>query len=412
VKETADVIVVGAGIVGASIAHELARHNGGRVIALDKGLGPSEGSTGASSSICRTRYTHPEVTRLAFYGVESFRNWDQYTGLASPRSTLHEIGVLWMLGQTMEKAQADAGRLGSLGVFASVLDPTALAERFPALSPCAAHFDRTGEVEHECRPGEAFLLEEGGGYVEPTGANQDLIDAARNLGAEIRFNSRVVGVRQTRGRANGVTLSDGSEIDAGLVMNASGPWCNQLNALAGVELRWTLTPTRIQTIYREWSSKLGPLPVTLDMASGIYFRPDVGDRQLLVGSVLPEDEEEVVKDPDDFKRTPDGDFRDLTMAVFHHRVPEATSRGRLSGICGLYTINREDVHPVVGPTELDGFWVANGFSGHGFKLAPGIGSMVAQAATGSTLAYDTEVPMSFFAADREPISVAVKHVLA
>ena len=70
------------------------------------------------------------------------------------------------------------------------------------------------------------------------------------------------------------------------------------------------------------------------------------------------------------------------------------------------------MHPVVGPTEVDGWWVANGFSGHGFKLAPAIGSMVAQAISGERTDFDTDVPLSFFAVDREPIDLAVKHVLA
>jgi glycine/D-amino acid oxidase-like deaminating enzyme len=84
----------------------------------------------------------------------------------------------------------------------------------------------------------------------------------------------------------------------------------------------------------------------------------------------------------------------------------------VSGVAGLYTINREDVHPVVGPTGVDGFWVANGFSGHGFKLAPSVGSMVAQEVTGTSIEFDTDVPISFFSVDREPIDLAVKHVLA
>jgi glycine/D-amino acid oxidase-like deaminating enzyme len=132
----------------------------------------------------------------------------------------------------------------------------------------------------------------------------------------------------------------------------------------------------------------------------------------MVGSVLPEDEEEIVDDPDDFKRVPDAEFTQMKLASFHHRIPMLEPRGDVSGIAGLYTINREDVHPIVGPTERDGFWVANGFSGHGFKLAPAIGSMVAQAVTGNRTDFDTDVPMEFFSVDREPIDVAVKNVLA
>ena len=117
------------------------------------------------------------------------------------------------------------------------------------------------------------------------------------------------------------------------------------------------------------------------MAGGIYFRTQNNGQQLVVGSVREEDETEVVADPDDFQTETDDDFEVRILHALHHRLPALAYRGQVRGYCGLYTTNREDVHPVLGPTELDGFWVANGFSGHGFKLAPAIGSMLAQALT-------------------------------
>jgi glycine/D-amino acid oxidase-like deaminating enzyme len=411
-NRTADVVVVGSGIIGASIAFQLARHGVGDVVALDKGAGPAEGSTGASSSICRCRYTYPEVVRLAYHGQESYGNWPAFTGLESPRSGLQRIGVLWLMGETREKVGADADKLIGQGVKAEAIGPDQLTDLFPSISTCGAPFDMTGETDHLCVPGEAFLYENVGGYADPVGANQDLIEAAGNLGATVEFNSRVTDVLTEGERVSGVRLADGTSISAGLVINASGPWCNQLNAMAGADLRWTLTPTRIQTVYRSWPSHLGRLPVGADASTGIYFRPESGGQQLLIGSVLPEDEEEIVDDPDDFKRVPDADFTEMKLAAFHHRVPGLEARGAVSGVAGLYMINREDVHPVVGPTGVDGLWVANGFSGHGFKLAPSVGSMVAQAVTGTSIEFDTDVPISFFSVDREPIDLAVKHVLA
>ncbi|MGH8916649.1 MAG: NAD(P)/FAD-dependent oxidoreductase [Acidimicrobiia bacterium] len=409
---TAEVVVVGSGIVGASIAYQLARHGVGDVVVLDKGAGPGEGSTGASSSICRCRYTHSEVVRLAFDGQEAYGNWGEFTGLARPRSGLQRVGVLWLMGETPEKVAGDVDKLTREGVAAEAIGPNQLKGLFPSLSTCGAPFDMTGETEHVCVPGDAFLLENLGGYADPVGANKDLIEAAAGLGASVEFGSRVTAVLKRGDRVTGVRLADGSEVSAGLVINAAGPWCNQLNALAGAELRWTLTPTRIQTVYRSWPADLGPLPVGADASTGIYFRPESGGRQLLIGSVLAEDEEETVEDPDDFKRVPDADFTDMKLAAFHHRVPGLEARGKVSGVAGLYTINREDVHPIVGPTGVDGFWVANGFSGHGFKLAPAIGSMLAQAVTGTSIQFDTDVPISFFSVDRRPIDLAVKHVLA
>lgn len=409
---TADVVVVGAGIIGSSIAYQLARHGAGAVVALDKGRGPAEGSTGASSSICRCRYTHPEVVRLAFHGQEAYGHWHEFTGLDEPRSGLKRIGVLWMMGEGQDRVGNDADKLVGQGVKAEVLDPGQVTDRFPALSDCGVPFDMSGEIEHVCAPGEAFLFEPEGGYADPVSANQDLIEATRNAGGSVEFNSAVSGVLADGGQVTGVRLADGSAISAGLVVNAAGPWCNQLNAMAGADLRWTLTPTRIQTVYRSWPADLAPIPVAADASTGIYFRPDSDGQRVLIGSVLGEDEEEVIDDPDVFKPGPDPDFTALKLAAFHHRIPDLEARGDVSGIAGLYTINREDVHPVVGPSGVDGFWVANGFSGHGFKLAPSIGSMVAREVTGKSMEYDTDVPMTFFSVDREPIDLAVKHVLA
>ncbi len=131
-----------------------------------------------------------------------------------------------------------------------------------------------------------------------------------------------------------------------------------------------------------------------------------------MSSVREEDEREAVADPDRFRRETDEEFELRVLHALHHRLPDLPYRGRIMGYCGLYTVNLEDVHPVLGPTPVDGLWLANGFSGHGFKLAPAVGSMVAQAITGTTLDFDTRVPLSFLGVDRAKIAIGAKSVLA
>lgn len=409
---TADVVVVGAGIIGASIAYQLVRHGVRDVITVDKGLGPAEGSTGASSSVCRCFYTNPEVVRLAYDGQETYGNWGEFTRLSEPRSSLHRVGVVWFSGKSAVAVKQDVTRLTSQGVPSESLTADQLADLFPMLSSCDNTFDLTGEVEHNCEPGESFLFESSGGFAEPTGANQDLIEALSELGQPVEFRSPVTAILKEGDRVVGVSLGGGAEISAGLVINAAGPWCNQLSAMAGAEPGWTLDPTRAQIVYRAWPRDLGQLPVVGDMSTGIYFRTEASGEQVLVGSLREEDEEEVIADPNEFKRTPDAGFVELKLASLHHRIPGLEARGSNQGIAGLYTINREDVHPVVGPSGVDGFWLANGFSGHGFKLAPAIGSLVAQAVTGETMDFDSDVSMDFFSYDRDPIGVAAMNVLA
>ena len=408
-----DVVIVGAGIIGLSIAWQLARRSTLRIAVIEKGAGVGEGSTGASSAICRVRYSIDETLLLARDGINAYRQWGAFTGLDNPAAEFHQDGVLWMPGSDTGWADAEQQRMQQFGVAAEVLDDAAMAERFPALSTCTLPPDIETGAAHECAGGGRNLFETEGGHVDPVAAVSDLVEACRSAGVDVRFRSRVADVDVAGGRVRGVALDGGDEIATPLVINAAGPWCKALSSMVGLELPWALVPTRIQVIYRDRPEAVqGHIPVTADLAGGIYFRTQNNGQQLVVGSVREEDEREAVADPDDFRTETDDDFEAVNLHVLHHRLPGLPSSGRIRGYCGLYTTNREDVHPVLGPTEIDGFWVANGFSGHGFKLAPAIGSMLAQAITGERRDFDTDVPLSFLAVDRKPIGLSSKNVLA
>lgn len=413
--DTADVVIIGAGIVGLSIAHQISRRDPRRIVILEKAPNVAEGSTGASSAILRQRYTHTEAIVVARDGLRCHRNWAAYTGLQEPRAAFHHSGVLWMMAETREQVERDRDRMISLGIDAARFDADDVRANFPALSTCNAPFDLTGESEHECVEHDAFLYEADSGFFDPVSAAQDLREAVRSAGVDIRFNARVTAIRTPGGGVEGVALADGSPIDAPVVVNAAGPWASQVADMAGLEWKWTIRPIRAQVIYREWPRDIvpGPLPVLGDSSSGIYLRPEASGQQILVGSVLHEDEQEVVEDPDSFNNNVDASFRDTKIHALHHRIPSLPHRGQITGVAGMYTMNVEDVHPIVGPTAIEGFIVANGFSGHGFKESPAVGSMVARHLTGAPAdEWDTEAPMEFFSIDREPIELADTTVLA
>ena len=408
-----DITIVGAGIIGLSIAFQLARRSNLKILVLEKGAAVGEGSTGASSAVCRTRYSIDDMLHLARDGIAAYQDWQTFTGLSNPRAQFHNDGVLWMPGADQGWADTEHARLQAHGIASAVLDDQEFKARFPGLSTCILSPDPLTGEEHRCRDGGRQLLELDGGYVDPVDAAQDLLDASRKRGVDVLFNTPVAEVDYQGGAVKGVTLADGRDIATPLVINAAGPWCRDLFNAAGLESGWNLVPTRIQVLYLDRPKEVtGHIPVTVDMAGGIYFRTQNRGQQLVVSSVLEEDEREAVENPDCYNLQPDDDFRNEKLHILHHRLPALPYRGKIRGYCGLYTVNRDDVHPILGATALPGFWVANGFSGHGFKLAPAIGSLVAQAITGDSLDFDTAVPASLFAIDRQPIAMASRSVLA
>ena len=367
----------------------------------------------ASSAVCRCRYSLDELVYLARDGINAYRHWPAFTGLDNPRAGLNEDGVLWLPGGDTAWADREHERLAGLGVATAVLDDVQLVERYPPINPCVRAPDLATGEPHDCAGGGRHFLETDGGWVDPVSAAQDLVDACRTRAVDVRFRTRLAGVELAGGKLAGVTLDDGTKLAAPLVINAAGPWCRDVYAEAGIEPGWDLAPIRIQMLHRDRPPEIeGMVPVTVDMEGGIYFRTQNRGQQLIVGSVLEEDEREVIEDPDRLPDTVDDEFQMLKMHTLHHRLPALPYRGRIMGYCGLYTVNRDDVHPILGPTRIDGFWVANGFSGHGFKLAPAIGAMVARAITGESDEFDTEVPIDFLGIDREPIRLEAKTVLA
>jgi glycine/D-amino acid oxidase-like deaminating enzyme len=411
-NETADIVIIGGGIMGMSIAYQVARRSTLSVVVLEKGAGLGEGSTGGSSAITRQRYTKAESVRIARDGNVVWRNWTEYTGLSDPVGRFHDIGVLWMMNESVAEVAADRDRLRAEGVDAVMVDAPELKTLYPGLSACMVPFDLTGDVEHECADGDAFLIERDTGFFDATGALLDVATAAAGAGVDVRMRSEVVDVNVAKGKVRGVVLADGASIDAGLVINAAGPWCNRINTMAGLDLDWSLVPTRIQVVYRALPPEVPrPIPVVGDAAGGVYFRPEAGGGQIILGSILEEDEIEAA-DPDSYNVAADRSFIDLKIHALHHRIPSLPYVGVPGGMASLYTVNRQDVLPIVGPTSIDGFAVANGFSGHGFKESQMIGSMMAQWITDERADFDTDVPMSFFAVDRDPIDIGDHTVLA
>ncbi len=412
-KRTADAVIIGAGIIGTSIAYQLKRHGLKNVVILEKSHQLGTGSTGASSACLRQRYSLDELCLMAYESLEAFRNWQEYTGLSNTRANYVKTGVLWLMQESSTKLAADLVRMTNIGIKAELLNPSQVSELYPDISLCQETLDLSGEIDHSCRDGQEFLWEADGGYADPLGANQDLAEAFVKLGGEIIFNEPVRDVLVDSERVSGVKTLGGSKIDTPIVVNAAGPWCNDLNEKVAGQMHWTLRPARIQVCVRDRpESATGKFPMFGDSTTGMYGRPEAGGQQILAGSIRPEDEMDYIDDLENYNESCDPEFKEGRLHAIHHRFPGCRGRGNIRGYTGVYCVNTQDMHPIIGRTQTEGFIVANGFSGHGFKLGPTAGSIVAQIVTGQKIAMDTSADLNFLGPDRTPFKLDSMCVLA
>jgi sarcosine oxidase subunit beta len=359
--KTADAVIIGGGVTGVSTALHLARLGMRRIILLErKFLGA--GGTGRSVGIIRQLYPTPETTRMVRASLDVFRNFGDAVG---GQSGYVGCGALIGVSAAMRAGLvARVEQQRALGVKAEILDPEDLSRLEPRI-------DTSGLG--------AILYEPESGYGDPAGVTAGYADAARREGVTIKQGAEVTGILTEHDHVTGVITSS-ERIDAPIVVNAAGLWSPQVGRLAGIELPIVIGRHPVFIVERQPTFG-APHMVYLDLAGGSYVRPETGDLTL-TGS-LTDDEAQHPMDPELLGSETGFDEAGVALARTAQALPGLADARLNRGYAGAFDIT-PDWMPILDESSLGGFFVAAGMSGHGFKLAPLVGAMMAARITGST----------------------------
>lgn len=353
-SNTADVVVIGGGCMGTSIAWQLARRGAGRVVLVEKKM-LAAGATGRSGAIIRTHYTHPVLAKMSLYSRQFFENFPDHVG-GAPVFT--RSGFLALFGPADIASVSDVVAMHrDLGINAHMLTPAELAQVEPRIT-----LDGIG----------AAAYEPDSGYAEGMRVTQGFADAARREGVDFRIGVDVVGFAVGSTGLVGVNTSAGL-IETRQVVVAAGYRSRDL--LASVNIDLPMTPVWHDLAFvRRPAGFGGPHPVMSDRVNGYFFRPDIGDLTR-IGTTAPYDG---WIDPNvDVDQTPPAEEIERLGGGYNQRFRDV---GALvsGGITCAYDCT-PDLQPVLGAAPgIAGLFIAAGFSGHGFKLSPIVGELMAE----------------------------------
>jgi len=417
VSDTCDAVVVGAGVIGCSVALELAR-SGRRVVVVDRGPSPGAGTTSASSSIVRFTYSTWTGVAVSWEGKHGWDAWQDHLEAPSGEAVARFVRTGGLLLESPEQdASRVAAHLDRAGVPYERWDAATLRERFPALDvgrywppkpvdDDAFWADAEGEVS-------ALWTPDAGHVDDPQQATLDLARAAQRMGAAFRFRSGVVGVERVAGRVTGVRLADGDALSAPVVVNAAGPHAQAVTALAGAldDVTVRARPLRQEVQHVPAPPGFGaegPVPFVADLDLGTYLRWVPGGG-LLVGGTEPEcDPLEWLDDADSCHPNPTRAVRTAHLYRAARRIPALTVPEASRGIAGVYDVT-DDWIPVYDRTSLDGFYVAAGTSGNQFKNAPVVGRLMAEIVEASERGHDHDVDPVQVVLPRTGLTVDLGH---
>jgi glycine/D-amino acid oxidase-like deaminating enzyme len=392
-NHTADAVIIGAGVIGSSIALELVR-DGLSVVVVDKAGAAGQGSTSASSAVIRYNYSTWDGIATAWEAKHGWEKWADHLGGVDEAgmARFHRVGKVFL---DVDIAPMDRVLVmfDRAGIPYELWDSDELARRVPGLDPGRfwppKRIDDPEFWEDTDRRLGALWTPDAGFVDDPALAAVNLANAAHRLGAEFLFSRAVTEVLGD-GAVSGVRLDDGSTVSAPIVVNAAGPWSGALNALAGVGEGWTVTtrPMRQEVHHvpappgfndMDNGTDIGPCIADLDL--GVYMRGTPGNG-LLLGGTEPEcDPLEWVDDPDAINPNPTQAVYEAQATRAARRLPDLGIPSKSSGIAGVYDVT-EDWTPIYDATEREGFFVAIGTSGNQFKNAPVVGKIMSQVIKG------------------------------
>ncbi|MFB7455151.1 MULTISPECIES: FAD-binding oxidoreductase [unclassified Streptomyces] len=395
VPSGADAVVVGAGVIGAAVALELARA-GRRVVVVDKSGGAGHGSTSASSAIIRFNFSTWEGVAVAWEAHYCWARWADHLGTSRSAALAGFRRTGAILLDAPDSGTSDAVALfDRVGVPYERWDAATLRSRIPGIDtgrhwpPKPLHDDAffsgpKGELGALFTPDAGFVD-------DPRLAAQNLADAAIGRGARFLYRRTVTGVLRGEDRVRGIRLSDGTAITAPVVVNAAGPWSGALNRLAGVGAEFTVGVRPLRQEVHQVAAPVGRGdviasgrggaedmlgPVVADTDLGTYVRPAPGGH-LLIGSTVPAcDPMEWLDDPDACDPRPTPSRFETQVTRVARRFPLLGVPNRPTGIAGVYDVT-DDWSPIYDRTDLNGFYVAIGTSGNQFKNAPLVGRFLA-----------------------------------
>jgi sarcosine oxidase subunit beta len=345
---TADFLVVGMGVIGASIAFHLAKRRVGRVLVLDRDLAARGGSS-RSSALVRMHYTLPQEVKLALESLEIFMNWEDYVG--RPRS-FKKIGFIRLVPENeVENLRRNVQMQRELGVRTRLISAQEVKEIEP---------------DWEVDDVSAAAYEPDSGYGDGAVTANDLLARAREMGAEMHPRTRVTAFAVEGGRVRGV-VTDRGRFEAPVVICAAGPWSIPL--FRDLPFSPPIAPEyhRVAILGNPPRMRGGGCAL-IDSIASMYLRSEGPDKTLVGEFVGPRD-----VDPDDFPQSLSSDEMADVAALGARRIPLLADAGLVRAVTGIYDMT-PDQRPLLGPTPgVDGLFLAAGFSGMGFKISPAVG---------------------------------------
>ncbi len=354
--ETADVVVIGAGVNGTSTAFHLAKAGAGKVIVLER-RNLASGATGKSGALVRTHYTNEPETRLAFESMKYFQNWQDMVG---GECGYTPVGLMvFTPPETHEHLETNVAMHRAVGANAQI---TTAAEA-KALDP-SLYVDDVTHVAYEPESG----------YADPNATTFSFAKAAMREGVEFRFDTEVLRVLTSGERVTGVETSQGV-IETANVVVAAGAWANFLFQPLSIDLGLVPSTSRI-TIFR-WPFDRSARHLTyIDRVNHMWVRPIDGNCTLCGAETA--DGRPPTVDPNDYAETVSQEYVALCRATLSRRFPvmaHSTMRGNWA--CAL--MQSPDSRPIIDQLpQYEGLFCMAGDSGTSFKTAPAIGKCLAE----------------------------------
>lgn len=383
--EAADAIIIGAGVIGAATAFELAKL-GYRTVTVDRNHDAGTGSTSGSCAIIRVHYSTLDGAAFAYEGYHYWRDWADYLEISDEQGLARfvDCGCLVMATEANGFLGKHKSFCKDLGIPFEDWDADRISERLPvydlaSFAPPKLMDDPAFGESNGRRVGSGVYFPTAGYVTDPQLSAHNLMRAAEAKGSVFRFNETVTEILREDGRVAGVALASGKKIEAPVVINVGGPASGRINAMADVTGDMTITTRALRQEVAHVPSPKGfdfetHGLVVSDSDIGCYIRPEHGNH-ILIGSEDPPCDKHDWADDEAFNR----DFTDQWTVQVHRyaqRVPSLGIPSRTRGVVELYDVT-EDWIPIYDKSSLPGFYMACGTSGNQYKNAPIAGKMMA-----------------------------------